>query len=154
MPGLDTVRSPGDPVFDAYVARRYDETIDRLRGAGIERVLWVACPHQSRTVGTAGMPEQYLSAREPWRVDRINGIVAELAGARDDVDIIDLATWVERRVDDATLRPDGSHFEWEHDTGVAAEVTRLVDEALRRADGPPAVLDDFLPLSSIDAREP
>ena len=79
LPGLATTRSPGDPVFDDYVARRYDETIDRLRGAGIERVLWVACPHQSQTVGTAGMPEQYLAAREPWRVDRINDIVAEIA---------------------------------------------------------------------------
>ena len=99
------MRSPGDPVFDDYVARRYDETIDRLRGAGIERVLWVACPHQSQTIGTAGMPEQYLAAREPWRVDRINDIVAEIAAARDDVDVIDLASWVDARVDDADAAP-------------------------------------------------
>ena len=57
------------------------------------------------------------------RVDLVNGIVAELAEVRDDVVLIDLATWVNGRVDDATLRPDGSHYEFEVDTGVAAELT-------------------------------
>ena len=44
--------------------------------------------------------------------------------------MLDLATWVAPARDDATLRPDGSHYEFDVDTGVAAEMTRLLDAAL------------------------
>jgi hypothetical protein len=65
-------------------------------------------------------------------MDHINEIVRGIADERDDVTVVDLPSWVEPRVDDAVLRPDGSHYEWSTDTGVAAAVARLTEQALEQ----------------------
>lgn len=130
-PGEPEARIPGEPTYDQFVHDRYLRAIDELRAAGVARVLWIACPYLSEVVTTPGLSGDLLESRQPWRVDVINGIVAELAAQRDDVDVVDLASWVDLRRDDATLRPDGSHYEFEIDTGVAAELTRLLELAVR-----------------------
>jgi peptidoglycan/LPS O-acetylase OafA/YrhL len=130
LPGSSAPRSPGDPDFDAYVRDRYAHVATSLRAAGAEP-LWVRCPMPSRTVGTAGLGPDLLAARDPARTEALWAIVDGLA-ADGLVHVLDLATWVEPRVDDSGLRFDGLHFDWDHDTGVAAEMTRLINEALTR----------------------
>jgi len=127
LPGDSVERAPGDPVFDEYVRAAYDAAIANLRNAGADRVLWVRCPHFATTVGVAGLDPRFLASRDPARVDHINQIVAEIDAARADVDVIDLASWVQPRLEDSTLRPDGSHYTFEVDTGVAAALTNLID---------------------------
>jgi hypothetical protein len=130
IPGDPVRRTPDDPKYQRYVRDRYVRAIDTLRTAGIERVLWIACPHQSTTVGLHGLAPQYRAARDPARVDTINALVAGIAAERTDVVVVDLPEWVDPRQDDAALRPDGSHFEWERDTGVADALAAMVTEAL------------------------
>lgn len=130
IPGDPTARAPGDPVFDEYVRAGYVREIETLRTAGAERVLWVRCPRLSTDVGTEGLDQLLLESRDPTRVDRVNEIVEAIAANRDDVDVLDLASWVDGRPADATLRPDGSHYEFERDTGVARELTRLIEAEL------------------------
>ncbi len=45
-------------------------------------------------------------------MDRLNGIITDLAADRDDVEVLPFDDWVNERVDDPTIRPDGSHYEW------------------------------------------
>ena len=45
-------------------------------------------------------------------MDHLNAIVRSIADERDDVTVVDLPSWVDPRVDDAVIRPDGSHYEW------------------------------------------
>ena len=50
----------------------------------------------------------------------------ELASTLDFVRVLDLERTVGARIDDATLRPDGSHFEYEVDTGIADAVSHAI----------------------------
>lgn len=130
LPGEDVERVIGDPVFDAYLLAGMGQVVDGLRAAGAERVLWVRCPRLSLVNGTSFLDGQLLASRDPARVDRWNQLLAELDLARDDVGVLDLATWVDARVDDPTLRPDGEHYAYVDNTGVAAELARLVADAV------------------------
>jgi peptidoglycan/LPS O-acetylase OafA/YrhL len=130
LPGDDTMRAPGDPVFDDYLRAAMGRLVDGLRTAGAERVLWARCPRLSTQVGIQHLNALMLESRVPARMERWNALIDELAAARPDVEVLDLATWVDARVDDAVLRPDGEHYEFNADTGVAAEFTRLVSAAI------------------------
>ena len=130
--GSAVVRSPGDPEYDAYVRDAYVDAIDQLRAGGFERVLWVLCPHQSLDVGVGDLSQEFRDGRDPARMDRNNEIVRSIADERDDVTVVDLPSWVDPRVDDAVIRPDGSHYEWSTDTGVSAALAELVDQALQQ----------------------
>jgi len=117
------------------VRSAYDAEVTNLRKAGTDRVLWIRCPYLARTVGVTGLEAKYLESRDPARVDRINQLIAELDAARDDVDVVDLASWMEPRLEDATLRPDGSHYAFATDTGIAAALTELIDAEIAEAPG-------------------
>jgi hypothetical protein len=93
-------------------------------------VLWARCPRLSTQVGIQHLNALMLESRVPAQMERWNALIDELAAARPDVEVLDLATWVDARVDDAVLRPDGEHYEFNADTGVAAEFTRLVSAAI------------------------
>ncbi len=131
LPGESAKRSPGDPVFDDYVLAKYTTTVQTLRAAGISRVFWIRCPRMSQTVRPAGLSAELLASRDPARMAAIDKVVDRLA-AEDGVEVLDLASWVQPRLDDAVLRPDGAHFAWDVDTGVAAELTGLINAALAR----------------------
>ncbi len=130
LPGDDSLRAPGDRVFDRYVVDAMHELVDGLRAAGAERVLWVRCPRLSGRVGIEHLNAVMLESRVPARVDRWNRLIDHIDQTRDDVAVLDLASWVDQRVDDAALRPDGEHYEFVKDTGVATEFTRLVAAAV------------------------
>lgn len=121
IPGRDdrTARTVGDPVLDDFIYTSFDHVATRLRAAGVRRVWWMRCPYMSRTVGIDGLPSELVASRDPARVDAFNAIVARLAAARDDVDVLPFADWVNERVDDATIRPDGTHFEYAVPTAAA-----------------------------------
>ena len=73
--------------------------------------------------------DELLASRDPARVTVRNGDRRRPRRRGPRRRVLDLATWVAPRRDDAALRPDGSHYEYDDDTGVAAELIRLVDDA-------------------------
>ena len=130
LPGDDHPRSIGDPVFDDAVRTRYLDAVDRLLAAGVSRVLWIECPYMSRTVGTAGLSPTLRDSRRPERMDRLDAIIGEVAADRAAVEVVPFGDWVNRRVDDAALRPDGSHFEFRSNTTAADQFIAMLDAAL------------------------
>jgi len=129
LPGTSEPRVPGDPVFDAYVRDAYRRAAEELRAAGAQHVMWVRCPPLSTRVVPADLGGELRDARDPARMAAVDAIVDEL-GAEGVVQVLDLASWVAPRVDDASLRADGAHFVYDEDTGVASALSRLIDQAL------------------------
>ena len=69
LPGDDHPRTIGDPVFDDAVRTGYLDAVDGLVAAGVSRVLWIECPHMSRTVGAdarSARPCSTAAARSGW----------------------------------------------------------------------------------------
>ncbi|WP_162942318.1 acyltransferase family protein [Desertimonas flava] len=131
IPGAgDETRVIGDPVVDAYIYAAYDHVADRLAAAGVGRVLWMRCPYMSQTVGWDGLSDEFRASRHPQRVDRLNAIVQSLADARDDVDVLAFDAWMNDHVDDASLRPDGSHYDYERTNAASERFVQLVNEAV------------------------
>ncbi|MFN8051316.1 MAG: acyltransferase family protein [Acidimicrobiales bacterium] len=116
LPGDPTWRTIGDPVYDDYLRKEFLTATDTLSADGA-LVVWVKLPYYSR-LDDDGLPAPMRASHDPARVDRLNAIVADVARARpDNVRIIDLASWMADKIDDTTLRRDGSHF---NDTGADA----------------------------------
>jgi peptidoglycan/LPS O-acetylase OafA/YrhL len=102
----------GQPDFDAYVRLRYEDVANRLTAAGVRRILWVTCPYLSPNVGVDALSASLVDSRDPARVDRLNAIITAMAASRSDVDVLAFDEWMNERVDDAVIRPDGSHYEY------------------------------------------
>ena len=122
----------GDLAFDDYVRARYEDIADGLTGAGVDRVLWMSCPYLSATVGLDGLSPWFVDSRDPARVDRLNTIIASVAAARPDVEVLAFSDWVNQRIDDAAIRPDGSHFEYRGHNPAADAFVEYVNAALAR----------------------
>ena len=103
-----------------------------MAGAGVDRVLWMSCPYLSATVGLDGLSPSFVDSRDPARVDRLNTIIAGLAAARPDVEVLPFSDWVNQRIDDAAIRPDGSHFEYRGHNPAADAFVEYVNAALAR----------------------
>lgn len=117
VPGVGVV-ALGDPAYDDLVRSAYSRVTDDFLAAGARAVLWVRCPLFSRSVGIEGLDPQFVASRDPARTARLDAIVDDVVAARPGAACVaDLATWVDPRVDDAALRPDGAHFEWRTDRG-------------------------------------
>lgn len=130
LPGDDRARTIGDPVFDDVVRLGFERAADRLAEAGVTRILWVSCPYLSQSVGTGGLSDTMTDSRRPERVDRLNEIVRDMATERSDTEVLAFSDWVDERVDDAELRPDGSHYEYRTNTRAADELITLVNQEL------------------------
>ena len=65
-------------------------------------------------------PTDDLDESDPERMARFRAILAEIAAATADVEVLDLAGWINASGDDAGLRPDGVHFTPETTRTVAA----------------------------------
>ncbi|MFN8036822.1 MAG: acyltransferase [Acidimicrobiia bacterium] len=120
-------RHAGDPVYDDVVRREYLAATDLLASKGAVAV-WITVPHfgPPDTIATDAM----RSYHDPVRVDRVNQIIREVVAARPaTARLIDLATWMQTRVDDRVLRKDGAHFNFDdHDhVGVDFIGPQLVD---------------------------
>jgi hypothetical protein len=131
LPGRgDRLYSLGDAPFDDYVRLRYEDVANRLTAAGVERILWMRCPYLSASVGVDGLSPRLAESRDPGRVERLNAIVEAMAADRPDVDILPFDEWVNARVDDDALRPDGSHFDHRNHNPAADAFVEQVNSAL------------------------
>jgi len=138
LPGRPGLERLGEPAYDAAVLAGYQRAVDLLVEAGTDLVVWVDCPRFSQRVGTRSLEPGLRASRDPARVARLNELVGELAASRPDhVRVLRWSEWVDARSDDARIRPDGSHFAWKQDTGVAAEfgprLLAVVDEFRRES---------------------
>ena len=124
----------GNPAFDAYVRMRYEDVANHLTAAGVDRILWATCPYLSTSVGIDGLAQRFVDSRDPARVDRLNTIITSMAEDRPDVEVLAFSEWMNDRVDDPDIRPDGSHFEYRGHNPAADAFVDYVNAAL--ATGP------------------
>jgi hypothetical protein len=104
----------GEGPYDAWLRDRLDELADVLTSAGVP-VVWTTFPHvrlHDSTDPTARW--QDLAANDPARVDRLNGLVAEVAADHPAIHLADLAAWT-RTLPGGEFDPemrDGAHYTW------------------------------------------
>jgi hypothetical protein len=109
LKGDDRWRTLGDPVYDDYLRSELLAATDVLSSDGA-LVMWVSVPYFSH-LDDDSLPSGMRRSHDPTRVDRLNEIIREVVAARPDhARLIDLADWMSDKVDDATLRRDGAHF--------------------------------------------
>ena len=119
LPGHTTFSQPGDADYDQAIRTEYNAAIDALVHSGAKLVEWVRCPHLSQKVIQPSLDSGLRDSRDPARMDHLNSLIDEIMATRaDTVRVVDLGSWVDQRIDDAAMRPDGSHFDDRIDTGV------------------------------------
>lgn len=121
----------GDAEFDRYIREQYELVADRLADAGVDRILWMTCPYISQVVGVDGLSARFRDSRDPARVDRLNTIITDLAADHELVEAFGFSDWVNQRVDDSSIRPDGSHYEYREHNEAADAFIEHVNVALR-----------------------
>jgi peptidoglycan/LPS O-acetylase OafA/YrhL len=127
-----------DPVVAAHVRAEFERVADALVGRGVDSVLWVRCVPLSRAVVPDGLSTMFAASRDPARVEALNTVIDEVAASRPTVVAVPLDDLLEGRVDDPVLRPDGSHFEFDTDVGIAGPIGELLVCALAHAPSCPA----------------
>jgi peptidoglycan/LPS O-acetylase OafA/YrhL len=123
LPGDETWRAPGDPVFDEFLTEELSTMTDLLLDQGVT-VVWVTAPHIETGRGLEPPPERPFPESEPARIDRLNEIIREIADAREGVVVVDLQGYLASLPGgemDENLRPDGVHFEPDTATQVARD---------------------------------
>lgn len=110
LPGDDTWRAPGDPVYDRFLLRELTAAIDVLQGQGATVVLLT---HPLiRTGITEQLPGPFPEA-EPERMRRLNELLVEASALRPRTMVLDLAAHMAARPNgelDLAERPDGIHW--------------------------------------------
>jgi peptidoglycan/LPS O-acetylase OafA/YrhL len=120
LPGDDTWRTIGDPVYDDFLRNEMLDAIDVLSADGAT-VVWLTAP-----LFNPGVDGDAISLRgdaaDPSRMIRLNELITEAVAQRpDEAVVVDRAAHVYDlgEEEDIRLRPDGVHFSIE----AAAEVT-------------------------------
>jgi len=122
LEGDSTWRTLGDPLYDAYLLNEFLAANDVLAAQGA-LVIWITFPHYSQ-LDDDSLPQPMRDSHDPILVDRLNALIREVVAQRPETSrIMDLATWMEPRLDDVTLRKDGAHF---NDTGALAVAEQFV----------------------------
>lgn len=131
IPGSgDDEHTVGDPEFDRFIRTQYEHVADRLSDAGVDRILWMRCPYLSRVIGIDGLAPRFVASRDPARIDALNAIIVAIAAERSDVDVLPFDDWVNERVDDSTIRPDGSHYEYRAPNDAVDAFVQIVNATL------------------------
>ena len=134
LPGGDSFLAPGDPAFDDHVLRAYRHATDALLDAGAPLVLWVRCPDFAATVGAAGLPDRLAASRDAARTALLRDLAERVASERPSrVCTIAFDAWMAPRREDATIRPDGAHYEWRDDPGVGSPAGRAFADLVAAA---------------------
>lgn len=129
LPGAGSPSHLGDPAFDDYVLQSYANAIDELLAAGAPKVLWVRCPYPSLTVGVEALSAEFIAGRQTERFDALNALIDQaVAGFPGQACTVPFDAWMNQHVDDATLRPDGEHFDTNLAGGAGTEFAREVVE--------------------------
>ncbi len=105
-------RHIGQSSFDGWLAERMVRVARDLRSTGA-RVAWTTAPYTDipKKEGITGKPP--FEENETARIDRLNAIIREVARRVPGVEVVDLATEVNRHIGgpaDRTVRPDGAHY--------------------------------------------
>jgi peptidoglycan/LPS O-acetylase OafA/YrhL len=88
-------RHIGDPVFDDWLADRYDDLADTLARRDVP-VLWATYPHVRLAPGNDGNGDWTTVAdNDPLRVERLNQIIHDTVAGRDDFSLVDLDAWTQ-----------------------------------------------------------
>ncbi len=119
--------SPDDPELEDAMRQSLGEFTDSLIAAGVPRVAWIQEPVPLPTP-TADDDQQ----ADPTRHAVLHRIIADLAGSRPQVRVIDLADWVAGSpwATDQAARPDNVHWTTEVATDIA---NQFLGQALLRA---------------------
>ena len=100
----------GEPAFDEWMLTELTEAVDTLSKEGAV-VLWLTSPPMNDNLDRQG-DFGLESTSDPARMDRLNQLVRQLPALRPGVvGVVDLAGWLAASGRDATLRPDGVHFD-------------------------------------------
>jgi hypothetical protein len=122
LPGTGRTERLGDESYDWKVAGAYENAVEVLTTAGSKLVVFAECPRFSQTVGVKTISAGLRTSRDPARVQRLNEIMAAVAANHPtNVRVLGWYAQMDGRVDDAAIRPDGSHYDWRVDTGIGAE---------------------------------
>ncbi len=109
IPGQTVWRTPGDPVYDAWLQQQMLAAVDALTSSGA-KVVWLTAPvvgTQARASGESDLTDLV----QPARTAAFNALVERLPALRPGkVGVVDLATWMADKTNDTQLRPDGVHF--------------------------------------------
>jgi peptidoglycan/LPS O-acetylase OafA/YrhL len=138
IPGDDTYRWPGDPVFDAWITEAMHATVQAL-GAQGARVTWLSCPYMDPADldnRATGQPERKFEERDPARIDRLNELIREVDRTEPAMRVVDLHAWAEGQPGGSfheSLRGDGVHFNMEGSLKVGAWLAERVFDPLEPA---------------------
>ena len=129
LPGDDTLRTLGDPQYDAYLVEELEAAAELLLEHA-ERLVWVLQPAPVRE--TRG-PDDPIYERLP----RFNDLLVELFDDHPRIGLVDVAAWL-AGTDDGTeslrLRPDGTHFSEETSVELAEWLGPALLEAAATGD--------------------
>jgi peptidoglycan/LPS O-acetylase OafA/YrhL len=112
LPGDDGWRAPGDPVYDAVLAREAEQALDVLEASGA-RVVWLTSPLIDLGRNETPPPPEPYPASDPARMLRVREVVAGVLARHPEVAVVDLAAHLRSLPGgelDPDLRPDGVHF--------------------------------------------
>ncbi|HZA76257.1 MAG TPA: acyltransferase family protein [Acidimicrobiales bacterium] len=135
-------RHIGDPVFDDWLADRYDDLADTLAEQDVP-VLWATYPHVRLAPGNDGEGDwTSVEDNDPLRVERLNEIIRGTVAGRDDFSVIDLDAWTQDL-------PNGGAFNAEYrlegrdltEAGAAAAARWLVPKVLEATGTEPPASD-------------
>ncbi|HYZ97677.1 MAG TPA: acyltransferase, partial [Acidimicrobiales bacterium] len=88
-------RHLGDPVFDDWLADRYDDLAATLAAQDVP-VLWATHPHVRLGPGNEGEGDwTAVPDNDPLRVERLNEIISDTVTGWDDFSVIDLDAWTQ-----------------------------------------------------------
>ena len=135
----------GQLEIDRAIHDAYTERADQLLAAGVGQVSWVLCPPMSNVTGDQALPE-IVASRDPQRVNALNTIIRSVVDEHPGhMHVLDLATWMTGKVDDASIRPDGVHFEYSSASSLSAALPTLLATAIEAAKAAPSTQTDVVP---------
>jgi hypothetical protein len=107
-------RELGDPAHDRWLQARMDEVATLLEAHGAP-VVWLTFPHvRARDVEDPTRSWDSLAINEPWKVDRFNELLADVAAGHEGIELVDFAAWLDTWPDES-FSPDmrdGVHFSY------------------------------------------
>lgn len=132
IPGVGE-RVVGEEAYDRLVYEAYRDSIARLLDNGVAHVAWMLCPTLAQTVEIPN-DRIYRDSRLPTRVEHLNNLVRLVALEFDErVTLIPVDEWMADKTEDATVRPDGSHFAYEEPTSLSDAMPELLAAAMDAA---------------------
>ncbi|WCO67463.1 acyltransferase family protein [Iamia majanohamensis] len=105
-------RTLGDPVLDAAVQDRLEETAAALLEVS-PHVALLTSPRLDPGARDGRSPTEPRDEADPARIARFNELVREAAEIDPRVEVVDFGAYLDARPDLPSLRPDGVHLSWD-----------------------------------------